>query len=161
MVMNYIGATFLLWIIYLGLTMNFDLNNIIMGGIVAGGVTALMRPKQAKVDIKRLPVALFAIIKYTGILLVDMFLSGVQVAGIVFHPRLPIKPGIIAIQSLSESELSEALSAHAITVTPGEIVIEIDEHGNMYTHCLIATESEKKAADAQKLRINLLQKIFP
>jgi multicomponent Na+:H+ antiporter subunit E len=159
--MNFMGATLMLWMIYLGLTMNFDLNNIVMGGVVAAGITWLMRPKQAKMNIKRLPAALIAIIKYTGILLVDMFLSGVQVAGIVFNPRLPIKPGIIAIPSLSKSELSEALSAHAITVTPGEIVIEIDENGNMYTHCLIATESEKKSADAQKLRINLLQKIFP
>jgi multicomponent Na+:H+ antiporter subunit E len=159
--MHFIGATLMLWLIYLGLTMNFELNNIVMGGVVAAGVTGLMRPKQAKMNIKRIPATLLAIIKYTGILLVDMFLSGVQVAWIVFSPRLPIKPGIIAIPSLSHSELSEALSAHAITVTPGEIVIEIDEDGNMYTHCLIATESEKKAADAQRLRINLLQKIFP
>ncbi|MBE0409593.1 MAG: Na+/H+ antiporter subunit E [Anaerolineales bacterium] len=159
--MNYLGAVVLLWFIYLGLTMNFELNNIVLGGLVAFGVTALIRPKSKKLHIKRLPIALLSSIKYTGILLIDMFLSGVQVAGIVFHPRLPIKPGIIAIPSLSESELSEALSAHAITVTPGEIVIEIDEHGNMYTHCLIATESEKKAEDAQRLRINLLQNIFP
>ena len=159
--MSYIGATLLLWMIYLGLTMNFELRNIVMGGIVAVGVVRLMSPKRRKFEIKRLPSALLASLKYTGILLIDMFLSGVQVASIVFNPRLPIKPGIIVIPSLSKTELSEALSAHAITVTPGEIVIEIDNEGNMYTHCLIATESEKKAEDAQKLRMNLLQKIFP
>jgi multicomponent Na+:H+ antiporter subunit E len=159
--MHFIAATILLWIIYLALTMNFEYRNIIMGGFVAACVVVLMRPKSTKIDISRLPSALIATIKYIGILLIDIFLSGVQVATIVFNPRLPIKPGIISINSLSESELSEALSAHAITVTPGEIVIEIDEHGNMYTHCLIATESEKKAEDAQRLRVNLLQKIFP
>lgn len=159
--MYFIAATILLWIIYLALTINFEFNNIVMGGVVSAGIVALMRPKRASINIRRLPTALIATFKYVGILLIDMFLSGVQVASIVFNPRLPIQPGIIAIPSLSESELSEALSAHAITVTPGEIVIEIDEFGNMYTHCLIATESQKKAEDAQRLRINLLQKIFP
>ena len=159
--MYFIAATILLWIIYLALTINFEFNNIVMGGVVSAGIVALMRPKRASINIRRLPTALIATFKYVGILLIDMFLSGVQVASIVFNHRLPIQPGIIAIPSLSESELSEALSAHAITVTPGEIVIEIDEFGNMYTHCLIATESQKKAEDAQRLRINLLQKIFP
>jgi multicomponent Na+:H+ antiporter subunit E len=159
--MYYVGLILSLWIIYLALTMNFHLNNIVLGGIIASAVTLLMRPTRRKMDIRRLPAAILALIKYVGILFIDMFLSGVQVASIVLTPHLPIKPGIIAIPSLSKSELAVALSAHAITVTPGEIVIEIDDEGVMYTHCLIATESEEKAADAQRLRINLLQKIFP
>lgn len=159
--MHYIGVIVPLWILYLALTMNLELSNVLLGLLIATLISILMRPRPRKMNFRRAPVALLALVRYIAILIVDMFLSGLQVASLVFDPRLPIKPGIIAIPSLSESELSVALSAHAITVTPGEIVIEIDDDGTMYTHCLIATESEKKAADAQRLRIQLLQNIFP
>jgi multicomponent Na+:H+ antiporter subunit E len=159
--MHYIGVIVPLWILYLALTMNLELSNVFLGLLIASLVAILMRPQPRKMNLRRAPLALLALVRYVAILIVDMFLSGLQVASLVFDPRLPIKPGIIAIPSLSESELSVALSAHAITVTPGEIVIEIDDDGVMYTHCLIATESEKKSADAQRLRIQLLQNIFP
>jgi multicomponent Na+:H+ antiporter subunit E len=56
--------------------------------------------------------------------------------------------------------MGTALSAHAITLAPGEMVVEIDERGVMYTSCLDKTNSEKYTEDAQRMRKNLLQKIF-
>lgn len=159
--MNYIRIVIPLLIVYLALTLNLAWNNILVGVLIATFVAILLRPKINPMNLRQLPIALVALFRYTIILVIDMLLSGLQVAMIVLSPRMPIQPGIIAIPPMSESELSVALSAHAITVTPGEIVIEIGEDGTMYTHCLIATDSEKKAAEAQKLRINLLQNIIP
>jgi multicomponent Na+:H+ antiporter subunit E len=56
--------------------------------------------------------------------------------------------------------MGTALSAHAITLAPGEMVVEMDEKGVMYTSCLDTTNSEKYIEDAQKIRKDLLQKIF-
>jgi multicomponent Na+:H+ antiporter subunit E len=99
-------------------------------------------------------------VKYAVILAGDLIKSGIQVARIVLNPALPIKPGIVAIPTGCESELGTALSAHAISLTPGELVIEMDEQGVMYTSCLDVTTSEKQVAEAQRLRENLLKKIF-
>jgi multicomponent Na+:H+ antiporter subunit E len=52
------------------------------------------------------------------------------------------------------------LSAHAITLTPGELVLGIDDQGVLYVHCLDVTQSAAYAAEAQQLRQELLSKIF-
>ncbi|MDH3881664.1 MAG: Na+/H+ antiporter subunit E, partial [Desulfobacteraceae bacterium] len=98
--------------------------------------------------------------RYLVKLVYDVIDSGIQVARIVMDPALPIKPGIVSIPSDCESEMGTALSAHAITLAPGEMVVEMDEKGVMYTSCLDTTNSEKYIEDAQKIRKDLLQKIF-
>jgi multicomponent Na+:H+ antiporter subunit E len=79
----------------------------------------------------------------------------------VLNPRLPLRQGIIAIPSGCQSELGTALSAHAITLTPGEMVVEIDADGVMYTHALDVSAAETAVLDAQTQRRDLLAKIFP
>jgi len=91
----------------------------------------------------------------------DMVVSGVQVARIVLSPSLPIRPGIVAIPAETNTDLGIALSAHAVSLTPGELVVEIDDDHMMYTHCLDATHAETYIKDAHDLRIELLNEIFP
>ncbi len=158
--MRYLSLTFILTACYLLLTWNFELANIIIGLLVGFGIALLIRPHSGEFDIKRLPVAAYASVSYVVIIFYDLLVSGIQVGSIVLRPSLPIKPGIIAIPSGSESELATALSAHAITLTPGELVVEIGDDGVMYTHTLDASHPDKDARAAQDLRRKLLEKIF-
>lgn len=158
---SYVRIIIPLLIIYLALTSNLELSNVLLGLVVAMAVALLIGPQRYPYELRRLPVALLATGQYVLILLVDIMKNGLQVARIVLTPSLPIKPGIISIPSHCDTELGTALSAHAITVSPGELVVEVGEDGTMYTHCLDATDSDVKAAEAQKMRVNLLRKIFP
>jgi len=79
----------------------------------------------------------------------------------VLDPRLPVRPGVIAIPSGTESEWATALSAHAITLSPGAMVMEIGEDGVMYTHTLDADNADESTAELQRLRRNLLERILP
>lgn len=90
----------------------------------------------------------------------DVIRGGISTARIVLDPKLPINPGIIAIPSGSKSDLGTALSAHAITLSPGELVVAIDDEGVMYTHCLDVTDTEKFIEKAQSTRKNFLSKMF-
>jgi len=146
--------------IYLALTANLELSNIITGGLVTLGVTALLRPVVNPIGVRRLPGALLALVQYLGLLLIELIVSGLQVARIVLSPSLPIKPGIVAIPSGTDSELATTLSAHAISVTPGEIVVEIGDDGMMYTHCLDASQPEEVRLAAQRQRRDLLRRII-
>lgn len=159
--MHYLQYFIPLFLIYLALTSDVSFPNIVLGLLVSGAVTLLIRPVRRAMPPQRVPVAFLALLEYIFILMVDVIKNGLQVARIVLTPSLPIKPGIIAIPSLCATDMGTALSAHAITVSPGELVVEISEDGIMYTHTLDATESEQKAAEAQKMRVNLLQRIFP
>ncbi len=158
--MHYLTFMIPIWLLYLLLTGNWALNNLVTGFILAGLVVVLVRPAKRPFAWKRLPDALLASVLYLLRLFWDLLVSGIQVSRIVLTPSLPIKPGIVAIPSHCETDLGVALSAHAITLTPGELVIEIDEAGVMYTHMLDATAPEKKIAEAQKERRDLLSRIF-
>jgi multicomponent Na+:H+ antiporter subunit E len=150
-----------LWLMYLVLTADLSFSNLLIGLLIAAAVTSLVHPGRRPLDLKRLPSALLAVAQYIGILAVDIILNGLQVARILLTPKMPINPGIIAIPSLCESEMGTALSAHAITVSPGELVVEIGKGGIMYTHTLNIEDSQQQSEAAQRLRVNLLQRIFP
>jgi multicomponent Na+:H+ antiporter subunit E len=150
-----------LWLVYLALTANFRLNNLVLGLLIAIGLTLLMRPPRGTFELRRMPVALLALGRYLFVVLVDAVKSGIVAARLVLDPDLPVKPGIIAIPSGCDSELATALSAHAITLAPGEMVIEIGKDGVMYTHALDATRAEEYVQEAQHLRRELLRKIVP
>ena len=144
---------------YLGLTANFELSNLILGSLIAGGITALVRPEPGSINIRRAMIFLWSFLQYLAILAYDLVKSGFIVARIVISPSLPIRPGIVAIPTEVRGDWAIALNAHALTLTPGEMVVEVDEQGVMYTHCLDATRAEEYILEAQELRQKLLRNI--
>jgi multicomponent Na+:H+ antiporter subunit E len=159
--MSYIVVAGASALMYLLVTANFSIRNLIFSLLIGGIVAAIFRPDQRLFTPRQMPSALWALFRYSLILIVDLLKSGIQVARIVLDPNLPIKPGIISISADCDTELANALSAHAITLTPGEIVIEMDECGTMFTHVLNVDGADEYAAQAQSLRRDLLRKIFP
>jgi multicomponent Na+:H+ antiporter subunit E len=150
-----------LWFVYLALTSNLELRNVILGLVVAVGLTLLLRPPRGSFDLRRLPKAGLALGRYLFVVFRDAIKSGLVAARLVLDPALPVKPGIIAIPSDCDSELATALSAHAVTLAPGEMVVEIGKDGTMYTHALDATRAAEYVEEAQAQRRELLRKIFP
>lgn len=150
-----------LFIVYLALTGNAEPANLAVGALVAVGIS-LLRPKMnlTLINLTRLPQFLWAGMRYIFVVVGDVIRGGISTARIVLDPNLPLNPGIIAIPSGTRSELGTALSAHSISLSPGEMVVAIDDEGVMYTHCLDVDDSEKMVANAQKLRKNLLSRMF-
>lgn len=150
-----------LFVVYLALTGNLELSNIITGVIVALIVSLLVpRTELPPFTFQRIPWIILAGLGYIAVVAWDVIRGGYSTARIVLDPRLPLNPGIIAIPSGSKSELGTALSAHAITLSPGEMVVAIDDDGVMYTHCLNVDDSQRFIDKAQSMRKNLLSKMF-
>jgi multicomponent Na+:H+ antiporter subunit E len=159
--MNRLFTILLLTIFYLGITVNLEFLNILAGLLIATGIAFLLPSEKKPLRWRELPQILVAFVRYVVILAFDLIKSGFQVAGIVLSPKMKIQQGIGAIHTEVESDVGVALSAHAITLTPGELVVEIDETDHFYMHCLDATKSAEYAQEAQKMRRDLLDKIFP
>ncbi len=159
--MLYLSSLVVMFVIYLMLTGNVSLSNLVLGLIVSAGISLLM-PKDTPmlVRIDRLPRYLWAGIRYTFIVIRDVVLGGISTARIVLDPKLPLKSGIVAIPYGSQSELGTAFSAHAITLSPGELVIEMDSDGVMYTHCLNVDATAAAAEEGQAARRKLLDAMF-
>jgi multicomponent Na+:H+ antiporter subunit E len=158
--MRYLPFVLFVTTIYLFLTSNLEWLNILFGVLIAIGTTLLLKPQVKPFSWRKIPVAIWAIIQYMAVLVYDIFQGGLMVAKLALSPKLDIKPAIISIPSGCETELAKALSAHAISISPGELVIEIDEDGVMYTHVLDVTKSVEYREQAQRLRRELLRKIF-
>ncbi len=150
-----------LFMVYLALTGNITLPNLAMGVFVSIGISLLLpRIELPPFSLSRLPGFLWAGIRYLFVVAWDVTRGAYGTARIVLDPKLPLNAGVIAIPSGTKTELGTALSAHAITLSPGEMVVAIDEDGVMYTHCLNVDDSARFVAEAQALRKNLLSKMF-
>ena len=157
--MTYATTTVLLFLVYLALTQNAQPSNIVVGLLIGLAVSALIKPKQG-IALAKLPGAIVALVVYIVRLLIDIVKCGITVSGYILDPKLPIQPGIIAIKSHSNNDAITAISAHGITVTPGEMVIEIGSDGTLYTHCLNAQASAQSGDEAQAAREKLLERVF-
>ena len=150
----------ILSVVYLLLTGNFELINWVVAFLIGLGVSFLVPAQALYISWTRLPAALWAGLRYLGTLIWDMLASGVQVARIILNPALPINPGVVDIDAGCQSELSTALSAHALTLTPGELVVEMDDQGHLFTHCLDVNKSKEYGKAARQIRKELLSRIF-
>lgn len=158
--MRYLPFVIFNTIIYLLLTANLELLNIFAGLIISLVITVLVRPVIRKTSWRRFPAATLAFIRYLGVLIYDIVSGGLMVARLALSRKIEINPGVIAIPSECSSELATALSAHSISLSPGELVVEIDDEGVMYTHILDIRQEPEYKKQAQKLRRELLSNIF-
>jgi multicomponent Na+:H+ antiporter subunit E len=157
--MRYFRTILLSSLLYLAVTANLEWINLVVAGLVGAAIAVLLRPERHPVDPRRVPGAVWAILRYALILARDILKNGLITARIVLDPALPIQPGIVAIPAETKTDFGTALNAHAITVTPGQLVMEIDEKGTMYTHCLDVTWGEKSVVESQRVFRDLMDNI--
>jgi multicomponent Na+:H+ antiporter subunit E len=161
---------------YLALTGNLELRNWVLAALLSGIAVWLSDSADGnKYPIAQLPRVmahkLWWAVRYSLALILDIIKCGITVAKMILDPALPIRPGLIVVNSHSQSEIVTTLSAHGITVTPGEQVIEFGpndpataqtnkDYGLMYVHCLDAVASGASAEAAQASRRAMLEKVF-
>ncbi len=151
---------------WMPLTANFSLDSFGVGYVLSfailwvlfyGGVPA-KRPGQ------QLPAQAVAAVLYLLTLFRDIFISAVDVAKRVIDPKMPLAPGIIAVatqvgeESADTADTLAAASAHGITITPGELVIDFDGSQTMYVHCLDVGASAQVAEANQTRRLSTSKK---
>lgn len=83
----------------------------------------------------------------------DVAVASMQVAFRAVWPRWTPMNSIIAVQLLTRSDLVTTLTAEAISVVPGTVVVDIDrERGLLYLHAL----GTRTPADLERVRTEVL-----
>jgi multicomponent Na+:H+ antiporter subunit E len=77
---------------------------------------------------------------YLGWLVVQIGASGVQVAYLVLHPRLPIDPKFVRFRTHLPHTLARLTLANSITLTPGTVTLEVD-HDDFMVHALTSASA--------------------
>jgi multicomponent Na+:H+ antiporter subunit E len=147
-----------IWVI---LTDQLSLISLVIGYIIGVGITVLLsQGKHVDIQPAKLPGEIGALVTYSFTLGRDILLSGIDVALRVIGVR-PTRTGIIAVSVQDDSEIIAGLSAHSITITPGELVVDFDEPRRiMYVHCLDVEMSEPKLDSDQAERLDNFKRIL-
>lgn len=152
----YLLASVGLAVIWMVVTSQFNPGGFVVGYLISLATFMVLRPNPRAVRWGRLPWQGLAAIRYVLTLFRDIFLSSIDVARRALAPDMRLRPGIIAVPTRdpAQREIVAALSAHSITITPGELVVDFDEDNRtLYVHCLDVDASRPGAAAAQAVRL--------
>ncbi len=148
-------------VIWMIVTSGLTPGGFLVGYVLGFAILLSLRLENSRIEFRRLPDQIAAFFIYIVTLARDVWLCSVDVAKRVLNPNLPLNPGIIEVstQDPDQSDFIAAFSAHGITITPGELVVDFEGSHTMYVHCLDVDASTKNADTAQRKRLKLLRRI--
>lgn len=148
--------------IWMIVTASVTPDSFLVGYVLGIAVVLMLKLEHVAINPRRLPDQIAALVIYVVTLCRDIWNSSIDVAKRVLDPNLPMNPGIITIATQDEdaSDMVAAFSAHGITITPGELVVDFDGSHAMYVHCLDVEASSQNGDAAQTKRLKLMHRIM-
>ena len=149
-------------IVWMIVTATVTPGGFLVGFVLGFAVLWMLKLQKVQINYRRLPDQILAFFIYLVTLARDIWMCSMDVAKRVVNPKMPMNPGIIAVrtQDPDESDFVAAFSAHGITITPGELVVDFDGSHTMFVHCLDVDASSQNADSAQLKRLKLLRRIM-
>lgn len=118
-----------LWLIFSG---KYDATHIGFG-IIAVTIVVLINYKLSKWNLfpergePNVPIRIFQLPVYILWLMKEIFIASIQVAYLVVHPKMPIKPTLISFRTKLPSAVAKVILGNSITITPGTFTIDIEK----------------------------------
>lgn len=128
-ILRFIEHAILLWVMWLALTASLDPQELAAGAVFAliGAVLVqVVAPQRLASGTGLHPRRLVALVVYVPWLLLQIFLSNIDVALRVLDPKLPIHPGIVRVKTRLKSPIGRMILANSITLTPGTLSVDIE-----------------------------------
>ncbi|MFQ5837460.1 MAG: Na+/H+ antiporter subunit E [Thermoplasmata archaeon] len=98
--------------------------------------------------LRRLP----SYLAYFGFFAKSVIQGNLDVSYRALHPRLPVYPGILAVNIEGRSELEVAMMANTITLTPGTLTMDVDmDKKLMFVHTINARDLERVRRDIKEV----------
>ncbi len=115
---------FTMMLISLGIVLALNRDRPFPGGVA--GVEGGLRGRLGLV---------FQLLRYMTWLVMNVMKANLEVAYMVLHPRLPIRPALITFRTELEHPVAQVLVANSITLTPGTVTINLKD-GEYLIHAL-------------------------
>lgn len=143
-------------------TSHVSIDGFFVGYVLGLAILLLLGSNEARINWRKLPDQLVGLVIYLLTLFRDIWNSSMDVTRRVLHPDLPMNPGILAVETgdSTESDAIAAFSAHGITITPGELVVDFAEKQTMFVHCLDVGASSQNAPVGQEIRLKRLRRVL-
>jgi len=146
--MRYITVFILSMILWIMLTFEFTVSNLVVGAF-ASLITSLIFTRFFVKNIFKLiqPHRYFWFIVYLFVFIWECIKANIDVAYRVLHPAMPIRPGIVKVKTTLKSDMAKMLLANSITMTPGTISVDIiDDY--LYIHWIYISSDDPEVYTA-------------
>ena len=142
-----------IWLLFSGLFQPL----LLILGILSCGLVVWIALRKNVLDAEGLPIhlRLLRLFRYLGWLAWQVVKSNIDVTWRIWHPRLPISPGVRRVPAVLP-EISRVTYANSITLTPGTVSIDVDE-GGILVHSLTAEGLTELEAGAMYERVKGLE----
>jgi multicomponent Na+:H+ antiporter subunit E len=126
------GGFFWLWLLltFLWIAANSSLAvESVASGVLISEVMAFIFTQKTGVwqGIRFSPPRLYHFIRYTGVFAVELVRANINMMRYVYAPRIDITPGIVKIKTGLKSSLGRLALANSIALTPGSLVLDIED----------------------------------
>jgi len=124
----------LLYLLWIALVWTVQIPDLLVGAVIAL-ITVLLFSDMFPTQIFKMfnPLRLVWFLLYIPYFLWAVIKSNLDVAYRVFHPEIPIRPGIVKVKTILKSDIAKTFLANSITLTPGTLTVDfIDD--NLYIH---------------------------
>lgn len=148
--------------IWLALVWSIEIPDVI-AGILVTFILILLFGDMFPVEITKLfhPIRIFWILIYIPHFIWYIVKSNFDVTYRVFHPEMPIKPGIVRVKTTLKSDIAKTFLANSITLTPGTLTVDCVKD-NLYVHWIniVSDDPEVEAKIIVEKFERYLKKIF-
>ena len=120
--------------------------------VVASGVLlatllslVMVRFSAAYAEVNLTPRALLYYLLYLAVFTWELIRANLNVARLVFSPRIDIHPGIVEIKTNLKTRTGRLVLANSITLTPGTLVVDIRDD-TLFVHWIDVQSVDPEAA---------------
>lgn len=133
--------TTLLFCMWLILTSNFQISNILVGAAVSFSI-ALLYTKLFTHNTFEF-INPFWLGVYILVLLKNIIISNLQITKRVLSPDMKLSPAIVAVKTELKSEWKKLLLANSVTLTPGTLTLDVRDD-TLFIHVIEYHEGSSK-----------------
>lgn len=83
--------------------------------------------------------------------MVEILYANIDVAYRILHPKMPINPGILTIDTEFRNDVLRTAFANAMTLTPGTVTVDV-RGGTFTVHALVLEASEDELLKSRSIQ---------
>jgi len=133
--------TILLFALWMVLTANFQIFNILVGIGVSFSIALLYTKLFTHKTFEFISPVWFLV--YLYVLLKNLIISNIQISKRILRPDMKLSPAIVAVKTNLESDWKKLLLANSITLTPGTLTLDIKDD-MLFIHVIEYDEDSNK-----------------
>jgi len=141
------------WYLLSGYLEPFYIGAGIVSSLVVTAVSAdlMFRSQKNVLDSARIFVRFLFYIPW---LMVEILYANIDVAYRILHPKMPIDPGMITIETPFKGDILRTSFANALTLTPGTVTIDV-RRGTFVVHALVMDVSNRELLEKRGIEKSL------